>query len=282
MAKEKKIKSLKKLIKIVKADYQDWDTEAFPWFRGEPSGKKIMPLLPSLYREKHNENRLLQQFRVKSPALGLGTTPPLDRTDQWLFLAQHVRLPTRLLDWTEGLLIALHFAIQHENPVVWMLNPHQLNLLTNNYSKPNAYDLTWLHKPDILATKGDVINLLDPLEKRRKFKQYKGEFGFYNPGNINIKAAWELDRFGTKYPYAILPTYVHPRMSSQKSRFIIWGEDKSSLHEMEGIGEHILQRYEIDPSSIEDIKQDLRMLGVTPTSVFADLDNLAIELKELF
>jgi hypothetical protein len=40
--------------------------------------------------------------------------------------------------------------------------------------------------------------------------------------------------------------------------------------------------YSINPNNRKEIKADLRMMGITPTSVFADLDNLAIELSDLF
>ena len=56
--------------------------------------------------------------------------PMREHTDQWLFLARHAGLPTRLLDWSEGALIALHFALKDPNPVVWMLNPLDLNDLS--------------------------------------------------------------------------------------------------------------------------------------------------------
>ena len=88
--------------------------------------------MPKQYRpgvggKRHNENRLLQQFRMKAPSLGLMDTLDRNHTDEWLFLALHVSLPTRLLDWTEGLFIALYFALLENKPTIWMLDPIELN-----------------------------------------------------------------------------------------------------------------------------------------------------------
>src|SRR5439155_21213208 len=97
----------------VERDYAAWNTVAFPWFRGEPGEDAIEPLLPKLYRKVegrpngHDENALLQFFRMRAPILNLPDRPDWERIDLWLFLARHVGLPTRLLDWTEGVLVAL-------------------------------------------------------------------------------------------------------------------------------------------------------------------------------
>ena len=87
----KTVDSVEALFTEVRNDYQNWDAKTFPWFRGEPLMTKT-PLLPVLFREpgRHDENRLLQQFRMKAPTLSLGMIPPRDHTDQWLFLARHV------------------------------------------------------------------------------------------------------------------------------------------------------------------------------------------------
>src|SRR5262249_45385210 len=73
-----------------------------------------------------------------------------EHTDQWLFLARHAGLPTRLLDWSESALIALYFALKdNTNPVVWMLNPLDLNDLSYSAlstSRPRGFPLHW-HNP---------------------------------------------------------------------------------------------------------------------------------------
>jgi hypothetical protein len=50
---------------------------------------------------------------------------------EWYFLMQHSGAPTRLLDWTEGALIALYFAVRNKldatDAAVWVLDPWSLN-----------------------------------------------------------------------------------------------------------------------------------------------------------
>src|SRR5882672_2698179 len=123
------ITSVEEFVTIVRTDSAAWPVEQPRWFRGEPASCPT-PLLPGLYRSATGgprENQLLQTFRARASAFSSEPLPDRKKTDQWLFLAQHVGLPTRLLDWSEGALIALYFALHASDPVVWMLNPLHLN-----------------------------------------------------------------------------------------------------------------------------------------------------------
>jgi hypothetical protein len=101
-----------------------------------------------------------------------------------------------------------------------------------------------------------------------------------NIGNINIRGAWETDQVGTDLPVAIHPTHIHPRMSSQKSCFTIHGKKKRSLSRLVDV--RVLQQYVVPPKAAVQMRADLRMLGVTSSTVFPDLDNLAMDLLSVF
>ena len=213
-----------------------------------------------LYRHSFtpHENALLQMFRAR--ASGFHDAAPMrEHTDQWLFLARHAGLPTRLLDWSESALIALYFALKEDKPVVWMLNPLDLNDLSYanlSHIRPREFPLPW-HDPD---------------PKTRRVR---------NPAFENLRGAWEQSRFGVPLPVAIYPTYVHARLRGQRSCFTIHGTDKRGLDSLLA-GKPILKRYVVDPACRQSMRSELAVLGITDSVVFPDIDGLADELKERF
>jgi len=287
------ITSIEELITKVREDYSNWHTKTLPWFRGEPSDTPS-PLLPKLYRPDNtnlDENQLLQQFRRRAPSFGVNNTPPRRNTDQWLFLAQHVGLPTRLLDWSEGLFVGLYFALLEEKPVIWMLDPVGLNRLTVKVEKieDNVFPLTWIDEERAPVEKIDIYLLAKFLKLGKEkflneFPELRDHYLItgtgHNIGNLNIRSAWEKDRDGTDFPIAVRPTYVHIRMNVQRSCFTIHGNFRSSINDL--VNPSILKKYVIDPDSVSHMKKDLKILGITNTSVFPDLDNLSKDLVEFF
>jgi hypothetical protein len=75
-----------------------------PWFRGQDhASDRLRPRRYRYYRIDEDEIR--SEFKRRAPQLLLGAQP----ASEWerYFLMQHYGIPTRLLDWSEGALLAL-------------------------------------------------------------------------------------------------------------------------------------------------------------------------------
>ncbi len=101
-------------------------------FRGQHVDRPLLPRIARIANEKHIpygdlvkiERRMIDRLVRESPHLTNGVYPRNDW--EWLSVAQHQGLPTRLLDWTASALAGLWFAVAvdprgQSEGVLWVL-----------------------------------------------------------------------------------------------------------------------------------------------------------------
>jgi hypothetical protein len=102
------------------------------WFRGH--GDASWALAPSVSRNRgwlQDEAAMLKRF-VQEAASRVRERPR--HLWEWICLAQHHGVPTRLLDWSENPLVGLYFAVEHDevdgrpaDGCLWAMDPLTLN-----------------------------------------------------------------------------------------------------------------------------------------------------------
>lgn len=226
------------------------------FFRGHSSS--TYKLLPGVFRDDHPESDFSHQFREKATIDE--TVPRFEERDAWVFLAQHHGLPTRLLDWSESPLVALHFALHRNNSddcaAVYALDPTRLNNKSlGGFWYPDRFDLCY---------------------------KYRFLKAFYRaPENLPWKLDVDLKNVPNKeLPLAISPIVVHRRMTVQQSMFTVHGDDHSDLEEMfqKRKFKGLLARAIIPKKAKKGMEIDLKKVGITRSAIFPDLNGIAEEL----
>jgi len=229
--------------------HDQWRVGEIVWFRGH--SRADWHLVPSLARKAAHlnaESALLKRFMQNA-------VPHLDRLPtaewEWMFLMQHHRAPTRLLDWSESPLAALYFAVseardQKREGALWCVDPIALNrdVAKINFSFSN----------EIPAFSLDTV-----LEN-------------YLPSRVT-------DAKSIMTPVAIVGPRNTARMAAQLGVFTINHRDHTAIEAL-GAGHHIW-RWIITAARKKSLLADLKLLGITALSLFPELDRVADVSKEL-
>jgi len=243
--KDRAVVSISAMLTALKTQVKDGQTV---WFRGH--GLSTWELVPSLARNPAHllaENAVTKRFMQNA-------TPHLKaaimREWEWMFLMQHHRAPTRLLDWTESPLTAMYFAVSealHTGNVaaVWCLDPVALNREAN---------LSFDFEQEIPAF-GNDKNLESYLPSRVKDDPTKLQ------------------------PIAIMGPRNTPRMAAQLGTFTINHRLHTPIEQI-GKQKHVW-RWLVPPTAKSNVMRELSILGVSALTVFPELDRVADLSKEL-
>lgn len=223
------------------------------WFRGiDNSTFSLDPgLLRPPYIDKDLENleySISTDFRIRGRPYC--PTYPLNPWDQ-IFLMQHYGFPTRLLDWTESLVVAAYFAARdifsNFEGAIWLLSPQWLV-----HSETGEY-----------ATHVFAGHQCLDLYKLREFKT-------------------DIAEFNKHVPLPIIPDHFDARIISQHGRFTIHTFKPGALEQLgnEDCKEQgdacFLQQIKIPPCAKAAIRQQAHIFGgASEDTLFPDLEGLS-------
>lgn len=170
---------------------------------------------------------------------------------EWIFLMQHYRVPTRLLDWTESPLAALWFAVNSSD--------------SEDMKSDGAF---WC---------------LAPLSLNKEVR-FRGRLDTELPGfgKDTILDNWLPDRQDegcAQKPVAATGPRTSSRMAAQLGNFTISDRGSEPIEEV-GERKHVW-RFIIPAEAKQTIAEELKLLRFTELTLFPDLDRVAAATKEI-
>lgn len=272
------------------------------WFRGLPDAE--WTLVPGIFRQSEHEyieeTSMFHHFQLRVSE----QRHTYQSTFDWLCLMQHYDVPTRLLDWSESVLIGLFFAVDDSRQrdvdgKLCVLNARRLNKRTTHSSRQH---------PANICTPTSFDSLVRAqLAASRNVERFQGALpkllvaSDRNSDDAIVEADKAMGLATQKWlasPIAVFPSRLNGRMILQSSMFTIHGgkwhrglpqSDKElprplSLESIDAelpADERFLQTYVIPGGKCKTkIRDELMTLGIHSGSVFPEIDKQAAYIKE--
>lgn len=303
------VTSAAQLVELVNGIRREFGDGRPLWFRGHQCSD--FSLTPSLYREIasfdtaiQRERRLITRFRQRSLPFWPAGYPQTDW--EHLFAMQHNGVPTRLLDWSENLMVALYFALHPEHahgaptgsavPAGAVNEQHAAVVVHGAIDGPEAVAAVPAPAPgegvaapevkDVAAPCHPVVWCLDPVAwNRAVLREFAEDVAILTTGDS------ELEKYGPEIEnrllarpqtgVAIYGTHNSPRIVAQRGTFTIAGKSTQSMEQLSATlsNETLLWRIGIY-GDVADVAFELATIGVTESMVYPDLPGLALELRK--
>jgi hypothetical protein len=298
-----------------------WPFDRFPfglWFRGQ-SVRENRLLEPCAFRTinrtvcgskdthktRHDETNLYVHIKLRAANYQQTYRSAFD----WLCLMQHYSIPTRLLDWSESILIALYFAVRDTSDIGMHASAKMddkveseivaLNARALNYHAKGPATHLERKRPSIASPDSSETVIRAEMASTRSLKNLKLNVAVKESAScagIKLKGTNWVERF--RNPIAVFPSRLNDRMIFQSSVFTLHGgkyyvkglksyykndtiPEPISLEEINET-EYILQRYRIPSGCKGEIRRDLFKLGIHEGTLFPELDHQAVYLKQLW
>jgi len=220
------------------------------WYRGH--AKEVGELIPKVFRpyESAKEKMYISQFRRLGPSY-VNNFPK--SYSEILFYMQHYGIPTRLLDWTENILIALFFAVidnKSENGELWVLNPSYL-----------------IEK---VSQKVNIENL----------SKFLISEPFTNDRNKLLKELGLKDE--DLFPMTYYPGWIDKRIAAQQSVFTIHTDHLNKNNTIIDLIKDpcYIQKFVIPSKLKNNFESFLYNLGITYRHIMPDIEGLSKEIVE--
>jgi hypothetical protein len=266
------------------------------WFRGH-SNAEGYKLDPSIFRDFNNQSNNRYQDETNIYIHSTLRLPNHQKTYSssfdWLCLMQHYDTPTRILDWSESVLVALYFAVKNSHKNSGNAEIVVLNARTLNKEVRDKYSIC---RPDSF----DVIIRARMAQERLKVRVLSATDVTTTIQAQNIQDSATIDSVLAK-PVAVFPNRWNERMVFQSSVFTIHGgkkysyEDTTKIEErlpeattLEDINrdriergeEPILKYYKIPHQDKAIIEETLFRLGIHEGSLFPEMDHQSAYLRK--
>jgi len=211
------------------------------------SFQRLKPADPRL------ERAILRNFRKYASR----DTNPGDSVWNWLSVAQHHGLPTRLLDWTISPFVALHFATEEtdkydQDAAVWCMDARVVRS----------------HLPSALL------------------QTLRDEYAWSFDVHILSRVAGDLDTFDhlapQPFPLLFEPPSIDDRIVNQSGLFSVMSSSTASLHEWLARYPESFQRLIIPARLKWEVRDKLDMMNLNERVIYPGLDGLSRWLRRYY